>query len=239
MATTVKEPTQTTVTADHAREVAEAAREQEWTAPSFVRELFEGRLRIDLIHPFPTVSAEEEARARPFLDKLGRFLAENVDAEQIERDSKIPAHVIKGLVDLGCMGIKIPKEYGGLGLSQSSYNKAMQMAAVAESSIGVLLSAHQSIGVPQPLKTFGTPEQKKKYLPRLAKGAISAFALTESGVGSDPARMTTTATLAPDGQAYIINGEKLWCTNGTIAQMMVGGGRRTRPARSTAGGSAV
>src|SRR2546421_2627357 len=97
----------------------------------------------------------------------------------------------------------------------------MQLAAGAESSIGFLLSAHQSIGVPQPLKTFGTPEQKKKYLPRLAKGAISAFALTESGVGSDPARMTTTATLTPDGQAYIINGEKLWCTNGTIAELMV------------------
>src|SRR2546421_9954032 len=142
MATTVKEPTHTTVTAYHAREVAEAAREQEWTAPSFVRELFEGRLRMDLIHPFPTISAEEEARARPFLEKLAAFLDANVDAEQIERDSKIPAHVIKGLVELGCMGIKIPREYGGLGLSQSSYNKGMQLAAAAESSIGGLLSAH-------------------------------------------------------------------------------------------------
>ncbi|MBI4499934.1 MAG: acyl-CoA dehydrogenase family protein [Gemmatimonadetes bacterium] len=221
MATTVKEPTPSTVTEHEARAVAEAAREQEWTAPSFVRELFEGRLRMDLIHPFPTVPPEEEARAKPFLEKLTKFLAENVDAEQVERESKIPPHVIKGLIELGCMGIKIPKEYGGLGLSQTSYNRAVSIAAMAESSIGVLLSAHQSIGVPQPLKVFGTPEQKKKYLPRLAKGAISAFALTEAGVGSDPARMTTSATLTPDGQAYIINGEKLWCTNGTIAELMV------------------
>ena len=221
MATAATESSTPHVSEHEARAVAEAAREQEWTAPSFVRELFEGRLRLDLIHPFPTVPPEEEARARPFLQKLARFLAENVDAEQIERDAKIPPAVIKGLADLGCMGIKIPTEYGGLGLSQTSYNRAVSLAATAESSIGVLLSAHQSIGVPQPLKLFGTPEQKKKYLPRLAKGAISAFALTEPGVGSDPARMSTTAVPTPDGQAYIINGEKLWCTNGTIAELMV------------------
>src|SRR5438045_5859560 len=96
----------------------------------------------------------------------------------------------------------------------------MQLAAVAESSIGVLLSAHQSIGVPQPLKTFGTPEQKKKYLPRLAKGEISAFALTEPQVGSDPSSVATTAVRTPEGD-YILNGEKLWCTNGTVAGLFV------------------
>jgi len=203
-----------------AREVAEAAREKEWTAPSFVRELFEGRFRLHLIHPYPTLDPEEEARARPWLDQLARFLRENVDAEAIDRDAKIPPHVIKGLAELGCFGIKIPREYGGLGFSQTVYNRAVALAATVESSIGVLLSAHQSIGVPQPLKLFGTPEQKKRYLPRLAKGAISAFALTEADVGSDPARLAATATLTPDGQAYILNGEKLWCTNGTIAEII-------------------
>src|SRR5689334_20422675 len=222
MATTATEPVKTTLVTEHeARAVAEAAREQDWTAPSFVRELFEGRLRLELIYPYPVTPPEEEARAKPFLEKLEKFLKANVDAEQIERDEKIPQKVIQGLIDLGCMGIKIPTEYGGLGLSQTSYNRAMQIAATAESSIGVLLSAHQSIGVPQPLKIFGTPEQKKKFLPRLARGAISAFALTEPGVGSDPARMTTEAVLTPEGDAYIINGEKLWCTNGTIAEIMV------------------
>ncbi|HEX9579595.1 MAG TPA: acyl-CoA dehydrogenase family protein, partial [Gemmatimonadales bacterium] len=210
-----------TVSEHEAREVAEAARQTEWTQPSFVRELFEGRVRLELIHPYPEIDPAEEARARPFLEKLGAFLRDHVDAEAIDRNAKIPPEVIEGLKRLGCFGIKIPQEYGGLGLSQTSYNQAVSLAATHEASIGVLLSAHQSIGVPQPLKLFGTPEQKKKYLPRLARGEISAFALTEPSVGSDPARMETTAELTPDGQAYILNGEKLWCTNGTIADIMV------------------
>lgn len=204
-----------------AREVAEAARQKEWRAPSFVRRLFEGRLPLDLVHPYPRVPEEELARARPWLEKLEKLLKGKVDAEAIDRDYKIPQEIIDGLAELGCMGIKIPREYGGLGFSQAIYNRAVALAASYESSIGVLLSAHQSIGVPQPLKEFGTPEQKKKYLPRLAKGAISAFALTEPGVGSDPAKMTTTAVLSDDGEHYILNGEKLWTTNGTIAEIMV------------------
>jgi alkylation response protein AidB-like acyl-CoA dehydrogenase len=204
-----------------ARKVAEAARETEWSAPSFVRELFEGRFRLDLIHPFPELDPEEEERARPFLENLIAFVRENVDPEEVERNSKIPQHVVKGLAELGAFGIKIPTEYGGLGLSQTSYNRAISSASTWESTIGVLLSAHQSIGVPQPLKMFGTPEQKKKYLPRLAAGEISAFALTEPDVGSDPARMATTAELSEDGESYVLNGEKLWCTNGTVADIMV------------------
>lgn len=214
-------PRDTQVSEREARKVAEAARETEWTAPSFVRELFDGRLRLDLIHPFPEVPEDELARAEPWLAELDRFLSAHVDAEEIDRTYKIPQHVIDGLARLGCMGIKIPQEYGGLGFSQTVYNRAIALAAAHESSIGVLLSAHQSIGVPQPLKLFGTPEQKKKYFPRLAKGAISAFALTEPDVGSDPARMKTTATPTDDGQAFLLNGEKLWCTNGTIAEIMV------------------
>lgn len=216
-----KKSQETHVSAIEAREVAEDAREKEWTAPSFVRGLFEGRFHLELIHPFPTVDPDDLERARPFLEKLEAFMIENVDADDIDRNSKIPKHVIRGLADLGAFGIKIPREYGGLGLSQTSYNRAVSLVSSWESSIGVLLSAHQSIGVPQPLKTFGTPEQKKKYLPRLAKGAISAFALTETDAGSDPARMTTTAELSEDGSEYILNGEKLWCTNGTIAELMV------------------
>ena len=228
MATTASEPTyghtkqpDIDVTELEAREVVEAAREKEWTAPSFVRGLFDGKLRLNLIHPFPTVSPEELERAKPFLEKIEAFMRANVDADEIERNSKIPDHIIKGLAELGAFGIKIPTEYGGLGLSQVSYNRAIALVSSWESSIGVLLSAHQSIGCPQPLKLFGTPEQKKKYLPRLARGAISAFALTEMDVGSDPARMATTAELTEDGSAYILNGEKLWCTNGTVADIVV------------------
>jgi alkylation response protein AidB-like acyl-CoA dehydrogenase len=209
------------VTEHDARAVAEAAREKEWVAPSFVRELFDGKFRIDLIHPFPTIDPKELERAQPFLDKLVELVKNKVDPVEVERNSKIPEEVVQGLKDIGAFGIKIPEEYGGLGLSQAMYGRAVSLAASWESSIGVLLSAHQSIGVPQPLKLFGTPEQKKKYLPRLAKGAVSAFALTEPDAGSDPARMQTTAELTEDGEAYLLNGEKLWCTNGTIADIMV------------------
>ncbi|NIM51213.1 MAG: acyl-CoA dehydrogenase [Gemmatimonadales bacterium] len=204
-----------------ARKVAEAAREKEWKAPSFLKELFNGRVQLALIHPFPEVPQEELERATPWLEKLDKFLKENVDAEAIDRDYKIPEKIVKGLAELGCMGIKIPQEYGGLGFSQTIYNRAIALAASYEGSIAVLLSAHQSIGVPQPLKLFGTPEQKKKYFPRFAKGEISAFALTEPDVGSDPARMQTSATPTEDGEAYLLNGDKLWCTNGTIADIIV------------------
>ncbi len=204
-----------------ARAVAEAARQQEWTGASFVRELFNGRLPLSLIHPYPTPDAEEEARARPWLARLETFLKEEVDADEIDRNRQIPPAVVEGLKALGAFGIKIPREYGGLGFSQMIYNRAVSMVGAVDGSLATLLSAHQSIGVPQPLKLFGTEAQKKKYFPRLAKGAISAFALTETAVGSDPARVAATATLTDDGTAYILNGEKLWCTNGTIAEIIV------------------
>jgi len=208
------------VSEQEARQVAEAARETEWTKPSFVRELFLGRLNLDLIDPWPKPDPEEQQRAAVFMDNLRRFL-DSVDAEAIERDAKVPESVIQQLREIGAFGIKIPREYGGLELSQTSYNRALGLISTRVPAVGVLLSAHQSIGVPQPLKMFGTPEQKKKYLPLFAKGAISAFALTEPDVGSDPARMEATAEPTEDGTAYILNGEKLWCTNGPIADVMV------------------
>ncbi|HYU90333.1 MAG TPA: acyl-CoA dehydrogenase family protein [Gemmatimonadales bacterium] len=220
MATTARAP-EGKVSAAEAREVAEAAREQEWVAPSFVRDLFLGKFRLDLIHPYPEQDPEEVRRAQPFLEKLERLLRAQVDSDRIDREGEIPDAVIQGLRDLGAFGIKIPREYGGLGLSQLSYMKAIELVSSIDGSVTALLSAHQSIGVPQPLKLFGTDAQKKKYLPRLAKGAISAFALTEPGVGSDPAAMETTAVPTPDGQAWVLNGEKLWCTNGTKAELLV------------------
>jgi len=208
-------------TEKEAREVAEAAREKEWQAPSFVREMFDGNFRVDLIHPFPEQDPAEVERARPFLERLEAFMRDKVDSDKIDREGKIPEEVIQGLRDIGAFAIKIPTEYGGLGLSQTSYTHAIALVTSQDGNLTALLSAAQSIGVPNPLKQFGTPEQKKKYFPRLAKGAISAFALTESNVGSDPAGMQTTAELSPDGRHYILNGEKLWCTNGTIAELMV------------------
>src|SRR5437763_14679863 len=200
-----------------ARDVAEAARESEWSGPSFVRELFLGRFRLDLIHPYPAEDPEEEARAKPFLDKLRAFL-QRVDSDMIDRTGEIPEGYVEELRQMGAFGIKIPREYGGLGLSYTSYVKAMAMVTSKDGSLTALLSAHQSIGLPQPLKLFGNDEQKKKFFPRLAKGAISAFALTEVDAGSDPANMHATATPTADGKSFILNGEKLWCTNGTRAE---------------------
>jgi alkylation response protein AidB-like acyl-CoA dehydrogenase len=214
-------PPKTQVSELEARAVAEASRETAWTAPSFVRELFLGRVDLSLIHPYPEPDPEEQQRGRVWTARFEAFLREQVDPEQIEADARIPAHVIQGLRELGAFGIKIPKEYGGLGFSQLTYGRAMAMAGTYSGALVALLSAHQSIGVPQPLKLFGTEEQKKRFLPRLARGAVSAFALTENDVGSDPARMSTTATPTPDGSAYIIEGEKLWCTNGSIAELLV------------------
>ena len=214
-------PPEHKVSAEEAREVAEAAREKEWIAPSFVRDLFLGRFRLELIHPYPEQDPEEVRRAQPFLEKLERFLRERVDSDRIDREGEIPDDVVQGLRDLGAFGIKIPREYGGLGLSQLSYMKAIELVSSIDGSLTALLSAHQSIGAPQPLKLFGNDAQKKKYLPRLAKGAISAFALTEPGVGSDPAALETTALPSEDGQAWILNGEKLWCTNGTRAEVII------------------
>jgi alkylation response protein AidB-like acyl-CoA dehydrogenase len=216
-----KPPRTELATEQEAREVAEGAREKEWQAPSFVRELFEGSFRLELVHPFPTMDPVDVERARPFMERLERFLVERVDSALIDREGKIPADVIQGLRELGAFGIKIPQEYGGLGLSQTGYTHAIGMVTSVDGNLTALLSAAQSIGLPQPLKLFGTPEQKQRYLPRLAKGAISAFALTESNVGSDPAGVSTTAVLSEDGTHYILNGEKLWCTNGTIAELMV------------------
>jgi alkylation response protein AidB-like acyl-CoA dehydrogenase len=203
-----------------ARDVAEAARESDWAGPSFVREMFLGRFRLDLIHPHPAEDPDEAQRAKPFLDKLEAFL-KRADSDMIDRTGEIPEEYVQELRDMGAFGIKIPKEYGGLGLSYTSYVKAMAMVTSKDGSLTALLSAHQSIGLPQPLKLFGNEEQKRKYFPRLARGAISAFALTEVDAGSDPANMRTRANLSDDGTHYVLTGEKLWTTNGTRAELFV------------------
>jgi hypothetical protein len=207
--------------APEALEVTEAAREAEWRLPSVVAELFMGRVRRDLLFPFPEQDEADRLAGDEFLRRLEAFLKAHVDADEIDRTGEVPPAVIQGLAGLGCFGMKIPKAYGGLGLSQTNYNRVIALLGSHCGSTTVWLSAHQSIGAPQPLMLFGTEEQKRRYLPRLARGTISAFALTEPDVGSDPANMTTTAAPIEDGQAYLLNGEKLWCTNGPVAEVIV------------------
>ncbi len=216
--------TSTNVSAQHvseeqARAVAEEARESGWERPSLCKELFLGRFPLELVHPHPRAAAEDDARAAQFLSKLADYCA-TMDGAAIEREARIPDDYVKGLADLGCFGIKIPAEYGGLGLSQVAYGRALMLVSSVHGSLGALLSAHQSIGVPEPLKLAGTAEQKQAFLPRCARGAVSAFLLTEPDVGSDPARLRTSATPTDDG-AYVIDGTKLWTTNGVVAELLV------------------
>ncbi|HZE04053.1 MAG TPA: acyl-CoA dehydrogenase family protein, partial [Solirubrobacteraceae bacterium] len=209
----------TGVSEKQAREVAEAAREAEWKLPSFGKELFLGSFRFDLIHPQPRLEPEAVQKGEQFLARLGAFLESEVDPLQIERDSKIPDRVVDGLKEMGAFGMKVSGQYGGLGLSQVYYNRALAMVGVWHASLSALLSAHQSIGVAEPLRMFGTDEQKQKWLPLVAKDHISAFLLTEPDVGSDPARLAATATPVEGG--YSLTGRKLWATNGAVADIVV------------------
>ncbi len=211
-------PTQTGPTEREARKVAEAARESEWTKPSFGKELFLGRLRLDLVDPWPSNSAEQIAAGEAFLARLRPFV-ESIDGPAIEENDSIPDEVFHGLADLGAFGMKLPTAHGGLGLSHLYYCKALTLAGSAHASVGTLLSAHQSIGVPQPVKMFGSEEQKQRFLRRVAGGEVSAFLLTEPDVGSDPARLACSAVPVDGG--YLLNGVKLWATNGTIASLLV------------------
>jgi alkylation response protein AidB-like acyl-CoA dehydrogenase len=209
------------VTERQAREVAEAAREREWKLPSFGKELFLGNFRLDLISPQPRLDADTVDKGERFLARLREFLVAAVDPLEIERESKIPDRVIDGFKELGALGMKVPEAYGGLGLSQVYYNRALALAGVWHASLSTLLSAHQSIGVAQPLMDFGTEEQKRRWLPLVARDHVSAFLLTEPDVGSDPARLGATAVPTEDGSGYTLDGLKLWATNGAIADIVV------------------
>jgi alkylation response protein AidB-like acyl-CoA dehydrogenase len=158
-------------------------------------------------------------KGEAFLARLRAFLEAEVDPLEIEREARIPERVLDGLKALGALGMKVPEEYGGLGLSQIYYNRALQLAGVWHAAISTLLSAHQSIGVAEPLMLFGSEEQKRRWLPLVCRDHISAFLLTEPDVGSDPARLGATAT--PEGGGYRLNGLKLWATNGAIAAIVV------------------
>ncbi|MDJ0973068.1 MAG: acyl-CoA dehydrogenase family protein [Planctomycetota bacterium] len=204
-----------------AMEVAEAAREETRTKPSFAAEVFLGHLPTSLFHPFPEQPAEDRAQGDAILDDIDRVLREEIDPDAVDATGELPDRAIERLKEAGAFRLKLPAKYGGLGLSQSNYNRIVALVGSWCGSTAIWMSGHQSIGVPTPLKLFGTDEQKERYLPRLAAGELSAFALTEPEVGSDPARMETVAERAPDGDGWILNGEKLWCTNGPKADIMI------------------
>ncbi|WP_019613669.1 acyl-CoA dehydrogenase family protein [Psychromonas ossibalaenae] len=201
--------------------ITESARESVWQHPSFGKSLFMGEFKKEILFPFPVQSDDDKKIGDQLVKQVGLILSELLDADLVDESRTIPEQAIRALAEIGIFAMKVPKEYGGLGLTQVNYNRVMMAIASHCGSTAVLISAHQSIGVPQPLKLFGSEEQKQRFLPRFREGAISAFALTEPSVGSDPAHMKTTATLNEQGTHYLINGEKLWCTNGLIADYLV------------------
>jgi alkylation response protein AidB-like acyl-CoA dehydrogenase len=200
---------------DVAMQLAEDARQTEWENVSFTAEVFKGNFRWDLLHPFPAQSPEDKKIGDDYIEKIRPVIEKFIDPWKIDEEGEYPREALDAMAEAGLFGMKIPREYGGLGLSVTNYARVLGFLGGYCATTVAYVSAHQSIGVPQPLKEFGTDEQKRKYLPRLAKGEISAFALTEPGVGSDPARMTTTATPSADGKHFTLNGDKLWCTNVT------------------------
>jgi alkylation response protein AidB-like acyl-CoA dehydrogenase len=201
-----------------ALEMAEAARDERHNT-GLAAGLFFGEPDFARLLPFPKQSLEDRDQGDAFLHRLEAVLDAHADPDQIDATGEIPDGLLHELAKIGAFGIKIPAQYGGLGLSQTNYSRAAMLLGSRCGNLAALLSAHQSIGAPQPLILFGTEELKKKYLTRCAAGEISAFALTENDVGSDPARMKTEARL--DGDHFILSGEKLWCTNGTKAGIIV------------------
>src|SRR4030081_3066883 len=204
-----------------ALELAEASRDPLDDRGSFASNLFIGRYDFGRIYPFPEQSADDRAAGDPFLQKLETYLRDHVDPDEIDRTGEIPPENFAGLAEIGAFGIKVPKNSGGLGLTQTNYGRAAVLLGSWDGNVAALVAAHQSIGVAQPLLLFGTEEQKQKYLPRVAGGEISAFALTETHAGSDPATMSLRAEPSPDGSEFVLNGEKLWCTNGVKAGVLV------------------
>ena len=186
---------------------------------SFMAGVFVGCLDFDLLLP-PPEPPEEAALGQAYCQKIESFLRSQVDPDEIERTAKIPDAVLKGLLELGAFGMKIPKEYGGLGFSYKNYGRVLTLIASWSNILSLTVAVPQSIGIAMPILLFGNETQKKTYLPRVAREEISAFALTEPITGSDAANIQTNAVLDGSGTHFLVNGEKLWCTNGPIARFI-------------------
>jgi alkylation response protein AidB-like acyl-CoA dehydrogenase len=204
-----------------AMDLAEESRETRWLHPSFAGEIFQGAFRWEMLHPFPEQDPEDRRIGDEYIETVREVLENFIDPGEVDRTEELPNEALLALAEIGCFGLKIPREYDGLGLSQANYNRVIAFIATYCSATAACLSAHQSIGAPQPILVFGTEGQRRTYLPRLARGAVSGFALTEPGVGSDPAKMATTATPSEDGSSYVLTGQKLWCTNGPSAELVI------------------
>lgn len=185
--------------------------------PSFSKGLFSGVILDDLIFPYPQINAEESENLKMIQDSFRKFARDRINATEFDAQAQIPEPVLQGLKELGFFGMNIPTEYDGFGLSNTAYVKMLDLITGIEGGTAITIGAHQSIGL-KALLMFGSEEQKKRYLPDLVSGKmIAAFCLTESGAGSDAAGIKTRAVRDEKAGCYILNGSKLWITNGGIA----------------------
>lgn len=184
---------------------------------SAAKSLFLGNIVEDNLFPFPQIKAEEAETLRMVLDSIDKFMAEHrEDYREFDVKGEQPKDYIQKLRDLGLFGLIIPEEYGGIGFSTAGYSRVLQQTSRLDPSTSLTIGAHSSIGM-KGLLLFGNPEQKKKYLPKLASGEmIAAFCLTEPGAGSDAASIKTNAKKNAD-DSWTLNGEKIWITNGAFA----------------------
>ena len=198
----------------------QSARQTEDTELSFARQLFFGSVEDDEVFPYPDELNEEERETlAALLDPLDRFLRERIEEGGIDHDQILAPALLDELKEMGLFGLIIPTEYDGLGLSNTGYARLFERIAATSASIGVTLGAHQSIGL-KGILLFGTEEQKQRYLPDLALGEkIAAFCLTEPSSGSDAASIRMRAELSEDGEHWVLNGSKMWITNGGFADV--------------------
>lgn len=182
----------------------------------FMKNLFWGNFREDLVFPYPEVAADEAARCDQLVAALDVYLTNEHPAIQIDRDQEVPDWCIKRLFEIGVLGMTIPAEFGGLGLGITSYNRVLERIGRSCGSTAVVVSAHQSIGC-KAVMLFGTDEQKSRFLPRLAADTLSAFCLSEPNVGCDAGGQETRCEVSEDGEHFILNGEKKWATSGALS----------------------
>lgn len=202
------------------KKMAEELLFSEKKKPSFAKQLFKGVFDASLVFPFPSPTEEEKVQVQKYIEKLKRFVDEKLDPKKIDKDGTIPKEVIEGLGELGLLSLTIPAEYGGLGLSQYAYAKAMEFLASRCAATALFVNAHQSVGL-KSLLLFGTKAQAEKWLPKLANGkSLAAFSLTEKNAGSDAAGIETVAEYDAAKKVYRISGRKQWTTNGSIADIL-------------------
>lgn len=185
--------------------------------PSFIKGLFLGEIREEMVFPFPSLSPDEKESLAAVLDAFRSFAKDHIDAQKHDHVGRFPDEMREGFHALGLMGLNIPEAYGGFGASAKVFNRVFGEIGATDPALAVYFGAHQSIGC-KGIVLFGTEEQKQRYLPRCASGElVAAFCLTEPGSGSDAQAMKATAVPTDDGEAYLLNGTKIWISNAGYA----------------------